>query len=209
MFGSLELEISLKIGHHVFIFPNSSFKRGDIVSEVSSSVSRIIQKCLERLPHMTPEELISYKIKAEVEDAEVYYRLYELSKETSWSEELPKIFYQLYQENLKHAEKLLEFYKRIFPGKELISVDLPSIKATLTEETLRYFLESDRLEHLIDILMKNEKLAKEICEYVSNTAENPEVRELAQWLAKREEERYDKLKIIKKLPTAKREVSNQ
>ncbi|KUK17870.1 MAG: Rubrerythrin-related protein [Thermococcus sibiricus] len=158
---------------------------------------------------MTPEELLSYKIKAEVEEAEIYYRLYELSKEMIWNEEIPKIFYQLYQENLEHAEKLLEFYKKIFPGKEPVPVDLPSIKPVLTEETLKDFLEKARLEHLIEILMKNEKMAKEICEYVSTTAENPEVRELAQWLAKREEERYNRLKIIKKLSAAKREVSNQ
>ncbi|WP_283217492.1 ferritin family protein [Thermococcus sibiricus] len=179
------------------------------MSEVFSSVSRILQKCLEKLPQMTPEELLSYKIKAEVEEAEIYYRLYELSKEMIWNEEIPKIFYQLYQENLEHAEKLLEFYKKIFPGKEPVPVDLPSIKPVLTEETLKDFLEKARLEHLIEILMKNEKMAKEICEYVSTTAENPEVRELAQWLAKREEERYNRLKIIKKLSAAKREVSNQ
>ena len=97
------------------------------MSEVFSSVNHIIRKCLEALPHLNPEELLSYKIKTEVEEAEVYYRLYELSKEMIWSEELPKIFYQLYQENLEHVEKLLEVYKKIFPGKELVSVDLPSV----------------------------------------------------------------------------------
>ncbi|HDZ35603.1 MAG TPA: rubrerythrin [Thermococcus sp.] len=179
------------------------------MSEVLSYTNRILKKCLENLPHMTPEELLSYKIKAEVEEAEVYYQLYEMSKEMTWSEELPKIFYQLYQENLERAEKLLEFYKKIFPGKEPVSVDLPSVKAVLTEETLKDFLKKGRLEHLIEILMKNEKIAKEICEYVSTTAENPEVREFSQWLEKREEERYNRLKRIKKLSDAKREASAQ
>jgi len=108
------------------------------MSEVFSSVNHIIRKCLETLPHLNPEELLSYKIKAEVEEAEVYYRLYELSKEMIWSEELPKIFYQLYQENLEHVEKLLELYKKIFPGKEPVSVDLPSLKAVLAKETVNY-----------------------------------------------------------------------
>ena len=108
------------------------------MSEVFSSVNHIIRKCLETLPHLNPEELLSYKIKAEVEEAEVYYRLYELSKEMIWSEELPKIFYQLYQENLEHAEELLELYRKIFPGKEPVSVDLPSLKAVLAEETVNY-----------------------------------------------------------------------
>ncbi|HDH45377.1 MAG TPA: hypothetical protein ENG66_08380 [Thermococcus sp.] len=89
------------------------------MSEVFSSVNHIIRKCLETLPHLNPEELLSYKIKTEVEEVEVYYRLYELSKEMIWSEELPKIFYQLYQENLEHVEKLLELYKKIFQGKKL------------------------------------------------------------------------------------------
>jgi len=179
------------------------------VAEVFSSVNHVIQKCLERLPHMSPEELLSYKIKAEVEEAEVYYRLYELSKEMTWSEELPKIFYQLYQENLEHAEKLIELYKKIFPGEEPIQVNLPSIKAVLTEETLKDFLERARLESLFEILMKNEKMAREICEHVSTTAENPEVRELARWLAEREEEHCNRLKMIKKLSDTKRGVSNQ
>jgi len=52
-------------------------------------------------------------------------------------------------------------------------------------------------------------MAKEVCEYVSTTTENPEVGELAQWLAKREEERYNRLKRIKKLFDVKRGASNQ
>ena len=179
------------------------------MSEVFSSVNHIIRKCLETLPHLNPEELLSYKIKAEVEEAEVYYRLYELSKEMIWSEELPKIFYQLYQENLEHAEKLLELYRKIFPGKELVSVDLPSLKAVLAEETLKNFLEGARLEYLFEILMENEKMAKEVCEYVSTTTENPEVEELAQWLAKREEERYNRLKRTREKYLSLKETSNQ
>jgi len=40
---------------------------------------------------------------------------------------------------------------------------------------LKNFLEGARLEYLFEILMENEKMAKEVCEHVSTTTENPEV----------------------------------
>ena len=74
---------------------------------------------------------------------------------------------------------------------------------------LKNFLEGARLEYLFEILMENEKMAKEVCEYVSTTTENPEVGELAQWLAKREEERYNRLKRTREKYLSLKGTSNQ
>mgnify|MGYP000657400856 CR=1 FL=1 len=96
---------------------------------------------------------------------------------------------------------------KVFKGFGLSSP--PSRKGDFPPALLKNFLEGARLEYLFEILMENEKMAKEVCEYVSTTTENPEVGELAQWLAKREEERYNRLKRIKKLFDVKRGASNQ
>ena len=74
---------------------------------------------------------------------------------------------------------------------------------------LKNFLEGARLEYLFEILMENEKMTKEVCEHVSTTTENPEVGELAQWLAKREEERYNRLKRTREKYLSLKETSNQ
>jgi len=52
-------------------------------------------------------------------------------------------------------------------------------------------------------------MTKEVCEHVSTTTENPEVEELAQWLAKREEERYNRLKRTREKYLSLKETSNQ
>jgi len=57
--------------------------------------------------------------------------------------------------------------------------------------------------------MENKKMAKEVCEYVSTTTENPEVGGPAQWLAKREEERYNRPKRIREKYPSLKGTSNQ
>ena len=52
-------------------------------------------------------------------------------------------------------------------------------------------------------------MTKEVCEHVSTTIENPGVGELAQWLAKREEERYNRLKRIREKYPSLKGTSNQ
>ncbi|EHR78096.1 rubrerythrin [Thermococcus litoralis DSM 5473] len=167
------------------------------MSGVSSTVRENIKKLLQALPRLSMQEILSYWINAEIEEAEMYDRLYELSKELTWIEEIPKVFRKLSEESLEHAEKLLQLYKKLFPDENTVSVNLPPLEVVLAENKLRRFLERGRLEELFDILMENEKMAAEAYEYLQNASKNPEVKEIAKWLANIEWEHYNHIKGLK------------
>ncbi|MDK2853892.1 MAG: hypothetical protein PWQ92_786 [Thermococcaceae archaeon] len=165
--------------------------------EVPPTVKENIKKLLQTLPKLSMKEILSYWINAEVEEAEMYHRLYELSKELTWIEEVPKVFRKLSEESLEHAEELLRLYKKLFPGEKPIPVNLPPLEVVLAEPELERFLEKGRAEELFDILMENEKMAAEAYEYLSKLSENPEVKEVAKWLAEIEWGHYNHIKALK------------
>lgn len=164
--------------------------------ELSPSVKKNMRIILEKLPSLSLKEILSYWIQGEADEAEMYYRFYELSKETTWIEELPELFYMLYQESAEHAERLFRVYKKIFPEEKPVSVDLPNLEVVLAFEDLRRLLKNGRLKEVLDILMENEKMTKEVYEYVFKVTENPEVRDVALWLAGIEEQHYNRLKKL-------------
>ncbi|WP_048148773.1 ferritin-like domain-containing protein [Palaeococcus ferrophilus] len=167
------------------------------MSELSHVARDDIKKLLQKLPKLSMKELLSYLVNAEAEEAEMYRHLTEVSREITWSEEIPKVFHGLSEDSIQHAEELLKLYKKLFPGEELAPVDLPPLEVVLGEDKLREFLRHGRLWELFDILMENEKMTAEVYEYIHSVSENPEIREVAKWLAEVEWGHFNKIKILK------------
>lgn len=167
------------------------------MSELSQAAREDIKKLLQKLPQLSTKELLSYMVTAEAEEAEMYRHLSEISREMTWNEKIPAVFHELSEDSIQHAEELLKLYKALFPGEELVPVDLPPLEVVLGENKLREFLRHGRLEELFDLLMENEKMAAEVYEYIHGVSENPEIKELTEWMAKVEWSHFDRIKTLK------------
>lgn len=59
--------------------------------ELSESSKQKIREIIEKLLKMNTREIMSYWINAEIKEAEMYYRLYEVSKEITWDERISQV----------------------------------------------------------------------------------------------------------------------
>ncbi|NJE25204.1 rubrerythrin [Thermococcus sp. MV5] len=167
------------------------------MSNLGLSVKEDLKKIVQALPQLTPKELLSYWINTEAGEAEMYYKLYKLSTELELEVEISKVFYYLYEDSLKHAEKLLKVYKGLFPEEEIPKVNLPSLEIVWEVDKLSSLLQRGNLEELFDILIENKKIIKDICEYLFTISEEPKMKEIFQWLADVEDGHYAKLKTTR------------
>ncbi|USG99114.1 ferritin family protein [Thermococcus argininiproducens] len=167
------------------------------MSDLGLSVKEDLKKIVQALPQLAPKELLSYWINTEAEEAEIYYKLYKLSKELELEVEISEVFYYLYEDSLKHAEKLLKVYKGLFPEEEIPKVNLPSLKIVWDVDKLSSLMRRGDLEELFDILLENKKIIVDIYEYLLTVSEEPEMKEIFQWLAGVENGHYAKLKTIR------------
>ncbi|MDK2913889.1 MAG: hypothetical protein PWQ79_804 [Thermococcaceae archaeon] len=163
----------------------------------SESVKATLREILKRMSEMNVREILSYWIEGELDEAEMYEHLANVSKEVVWDPEIPEVFLKLSEDSLQHAETLLKVYRKLFPGENLVEVDLPAVEVVLSKDKLTDFLNSGRLEDLFDILMETERLTMEIYRYLSDIAKDPQVKEVAKWLADIEEEHYNHLRKVR------------
>ncbi|WP_456395591.1 ferritin family protein, partial [Thermococcus sp.] len=135
-----------------------------------------LREIISELLKMDSRGIMSYWVSSEFRKAEMYYRLYEVSKEITWDKRISQVFFKLYNESLGHAESLLNMYKKMFHGEKPVLVELPSLEVELSKERLEEMLKQGRLKDLFEILMESEKSAAEVYTYLAKNAGDSDVR---------------------------------
>ncbi|WP_232473411.1 ferritin-like domain-containing protein [Thermococcus thioreducens] len=154
------------------------------------------KKILEAISKLNHMELLSYWMEQEVKEAEMYYKLYQLSKEVNWDERVSKLFYQLYKESLGHAETLLRMFHEMFPGKKPPKISLPALEVELSEEQLRDMAYRGDVKDILEYLMGTERLAHDVYRYLSDKAVDEDSKATLIWLANIENGHYQKLRRL-------------
>ncbi|NJE09976.1 ferritin family protein [Thermococcus sp. MAR1] len=154
---------------------------------------REILTAISKLNH---KELLAYWMDQEVKEAEMYHKLYQLSRDVNWDERVSKLFFQLYKESLGHAEALLKMFKEMFPTENPPKVTLPALEVELSEERLRDMVYHGGLRDILEYLMGTEKLAHDVYRYLSERTEDENSKATLIWLANIENGHYQKLRNL-------------
>ncbi|ASJ08928.1 hypothetical protein A3L11_06700 [Thermococcus siculi] len=162
---------------------------------LSREEQKKIDRIINKLRRLDKQSLISYWITAELDEAETYNNLAWRTREYSWDPRIPELFEELAEESTKHAEILLNEYKRTYPKEKLIETDIPSIELELSLEDLEEYIRSGRLEDLVSVLMESEKIAEEIYRYLAEESSG-DTKRLFEHLADVERGHYQKLKTL-------------
>ncbi|ASJ06857.1 hypothetical protein A3L08_05740 [Thermococcus pacificus] len=162
----------------------------------SGEEKRNLQSIIDKLKRLSPQELLSYWINAELDEAETYNTLAEIVREYSWDPKIPKLFEELARESLEHAELLLKEYRRTYGGEKLIDTGIPGIELELSMGELERYIRSGRLGDLISVLMESERMAQEIYRCLAEKSSG-KTRELFEHLASIENGHYLRLKALK------------
>ena len=96
--------------------------------EMSPGLRAELRAILERLQRLDEREIISYWIRSEIDEAEIYNSLANRISQYSWDPRIGRLFKELARESLEHAEVLLKTYLEHY-GPPLLEVDLPGIKS--------------------------------------------------------------------------------
>jgi len=154
------------------------------------------KRILEGILKLDTKELLAYWMNQEIEEAEMYYQLYTMSKEVNWNEQVSELFLNMYKECLEHAETLLRLYRTMYPGEEVVKVDLPALEVELSEEQLKDLVYRGRLREILEYLMGTEKIAHDVYEYLAKQTTDEEVKATLIWLADIENGHYEKLRKL-------------
>ncbi len=154
------------------------------------------KEILEEIGKLNYKELMSYWIDQEVQEAEMYHKLYQMSREVNWDERVSKLFYELYKESLGHAEALLKMFKEMFPGEKPPKVNVAPLEVELSEEKLRDLVYHGNLREILEYLMGTEKLAHDVYLHLAEKANDEDVKATFLWLAKIENGHYTKLRNL-------------
>ncbi|MCO6042061.1 ferritin-like domain-containing protein [Thermococcus alcaliphilus] len=162
-------------------------------SKYSNRVIEKLNQIAETLPNLTPKEVISYWISAELEEAEMLYRLSESFRDIAQNNEIANVFLELARESAEHAEALLDAYKKAFHNEEILHVSLPSLEVVLQEELLSRFLKDGNYMELLKALREVEMIAHKTYLYLSEYVEDEKLRDIFKWLAEEELRHYEML----------------
>lgn len=162
-------------------------------SKYSKQVIEKLNQIAETLPNLTPKEVISYWIGAELEEAEMLYRLSESFRDIARNNEIADVLLELASESAEHAEALINAYKKAFSDEEILQVSLPSLEGVLQEELLNRFLKDKDRGYigLLKALREVEMIAHKTYLYLSEYAENKDLRDIFKWLAEEELRHYE------------------
>ncbi|WP_456454096.1 ferritin family protein [Thermococcus sp.] len=142
-----------------------------------------LREIISELLKMDSRGIMSYWVSSEFRKAEMYYRLYRVSKETTWDERISEVFFSLYMESIGHAEKLLGLYKKMFPGEKPVPIQLQSLEVEMSEYKLEEMLKRGRISDLFGILIGSEETAAELYNYLMEHAGDSDLREILAHLA--------------------------
>jgi len=165
------------------------------VVELSPEEKASLKKILNALLKMDAKDILAYWIDEELEEAELYYKLHEISKDVSWDERVSKLFYDLYRESLEHSEILLREYKKSYPNTNPERPDVPSIENVL-DRKLEDMVFRRNLKDILLTLMETEKLARDVYRYLAEKTKDEEKRKTFERLSKVEEGHYDRLREL-------------
>ncbi|ACS89665.1 ferritin-like domain-containing protein [Thermococcus sibiricus] len=154
------------------------------------------KQILEAISKLGTKELLVYWMDQEVKEAEMYHRLYAISSEVNWDEKVSKLFLDMYNDCLEHAETLLKLYRTMYPDEEVIKVDLPALEVELSEKRLRDLVYQGRLQEILEYLMGTEKIAHDVYEYLAKQTTDEEVKAILKWLAEIENGHYERLRSL-------------
>ncbi|MDV3103807.1 ferritin-like domain-containing protein [Thermococcus waiotapuensis] len=149
---------------------------------------------LKEIRKLNERELLSYWIKGEYEEAEMYWKLAERSKELDLPENVVETFRRLGDESRGHGDGLLRIYRDEY-GEELVEVRVPNVEAL---DVLGKFWKVEDLEDVLEIAMESEKLAETIYRKLAGETENPKLREAYLLLAETEKGHYEALASLRK-----------
>ena len=154
------------------------------------------KRILEEIAKLDYRELMAYWMDQEVQEAEMYYKLHQMSKEVNWDPRVSKLFYELYRESLGHAEALLKMFKEMFPGEKPPRVNVPPLEVELSEEKLRDLVYRGNLGEILEYLMGTEKLAHDVYLHLAEETNDEDAKATLRWLAKIENGHYTKLRNL-------------
>jgi len=160
-------------------------------SKYSKRVIEKLNQIAEALPNLTPKEVISYWITAELEEAEMLYKLSESFRDIAKNDEIANVLLKLARESAEHAESLLDVYKKAFQSEEILRVSLPSLEVVLQEELLNKFLKDGNYMGLLRALREVEIIAHRTYLYLSEYVEDEKLRDIFKWLAEEELRHYE------------------
>jgi len=159
---------------------------------LSESQRAEVERIVNEISKLDKKSLMSYWIAAEIDEAETYSILADRVEECSWDERIPKLFRELAQESVGHAEALLREYKTLYPGEQLVTVKLPGLEQELSMDELEGYIRNGRFRDLIEVLMKTEKIAQEVYAHLAENSSGEE-RKMFEKLANIEKGHYQKL----------------
>ncbi|CAD5243931.1 ferritin-like domain-containing protein [Thermococcus camini] len=154
------------------------------------------KRILEEISKLDYMALMAYWMDQEVMEAEMYHKLYQLSRDVNWDERVSKLFFQLYKESLGHAEALLRMFHEMFPDEEPPKVNVAPLEVELSEERLRDLVYHGNLREILEYLMGTEKLAHDVYRYLAEKTEDENSKATLLWLSNIENGHYQKLRDL-------------
>ncbi len=145
---------------------------------------------VEKLAKLSEKDALSYWIKGEYDEADLYWKLAERAKELELDDELVETFVVLAKESKGHGDRLLEIYRRCY-GEQLEKVDIPPIEVL---PFLEKFKEAPDVISVLHEAMKSELLAKTIYEELIKKVKDEEVIKVYKYLAAVEQDHYNQLR---------------
>ncbi|NJE01223.1 ferritin family protein [Thermococcus sp. JdF3] len=154
------------------------------------------REILTAISNLNHRELLAYWMNQEAKKAEMYHKLYQLSRDVNWDERVSKLFFQLYKESLGHAEALLKMFHEMFPGEKPPEVNVAPLEVELSEERLKDLVYHGNLREILEYLMGTEKLAHDVYRHLAERTEDENSKATLMWLANIENGHYQKLRNL-------------
>ncbi|WP_148221078.1 ferritin-like domain-containing protein [Thermococcus barophilus] len=151
-----------------------------------------IEKFIEELEKLSDREILSYWIKGELKEAELYKNLAIRAKKLGLEDRIVETFIILSKESKGHATRLWEIYKRLFRTEKLEEVELPPIEV---EPLIDEFKETSNILGILELAMQSELLAKRIYRLLAKRTKDEKMKKIYEYLAAVEDEHYHKLKV--------------
>ena len=123
-----------------------------------------VDDVIDEISKLGSEGVLAHLISQELKRAELYHELYELSREVTWDERVPKLFKTLYENSLKRAEEYVNLFHELFPEKP---IEPPTIKAPgprILRDRLWKLVYSGNFNDIIEYLLQVEELFDRILE---------------------------------------------
>ncbi|WP_297467267.1 ferritin family protein [Thermococcus sp.] len=152
----------------------------------------MVVEVLEEIKRLDERELLSYWIRGEYEEAEMYFKLAERAKELGLPKEVYETFERLGKESKGHGDELYKIYREKY-GDELVEVNAPSIEGT---HVLGKFWKVEDLEDVLVNAMEAEKLAETIYRKLAEETDSEELKKVYLYLADVEKGHYERLRAL-------------